>query len=367
MSSIIINGRFLVHRITGVERYAREIIGELDRIANPGEFELAVPPEVEERPTYENISVVPIGGLRNRLWEHLSFPRYVREHGAVSLNLCNVAPLPDPGIVCIHDMKIQARPGDFSRGFLAWYRLLFWNETKRAKLILTVSEFSKKEICKYYQVDPERILVIPNGWQHFERVPYDEGALAKYGLVKGKYCFSLSSMEPNKNFKWIAEAARNHPEEIFAVAGSVNETVFAGGPGFERPENMKLLGYISDGEARTLMRDCRAFLFPTFYEGFGIPPLEAMAAGCRQVVVSDTEVMHEVFGSAVRYIDPTKPSAPPGSGNSGEGLSSLPEHGPDETGTPQEPGFNEAFVLSRYSWAGSARKLYDNLKRQGFL
>lgn len=372
MSGIIINGRFLVHRITGVERYAREIIGELDRIANPREFELAVPPGVKEIPKYENISMIPVGGLRNRLWEHLSFPRYVRERGAVSLNLCNTAPLPDPGIVCIHDMKIQARSGDFSRGFLAWYRLLFRNETKRAKLILTVSEFSKKEICKYYRVDPDRILVIPNGWQHFDRVPYDEEALAKYGLVKGEYCFSLSSMEPNKNFWWIAEAARNHPEGTFAVAGSVNETVFAGGLGFERPENMKLLGYISDGEAKTLMRDCRAFLFPTFYEGFGIPPLEALAAGCRQVIVSDTEVMHEVFGDAVGYIDPTGPSVPPGSDAGADSLPLPPEHGFSEARIsssfdPASPGSEPGGPLSHYSWAGSARKLYDNLKKTGFL
>ena len=344
MSKILINGRFLVHRITGVERYAREMIGELDRMATPGEFELAVPPGVTEIPKYSNISVVQTGGLHNRLWEHISFPRYVRKRGAVSLNLCNVAPLSNPGIVCIHDMKIQARPGDFSRGFLLWYRLLFRNETKRAKMILTVSDFSKREICKYYKTDPSRILVIPNGWQHFERIGFDEGASAKYGLAKGDYYFSLSSMEPNKNFRWIAEAARNHPEQTFAVAGSVNETVFAGGIGFEQPENMKLLGYVSDEEAKTLMRDCKAFLFPTFYEGFGIPPLEAISAGCPRVMVSDSEVMHEVFGESVVYINPLEPAFNEDSAG----------------GAASEP-------LLRYSWAKSAEKLYTNLKKQGFL
>lgn len=304
LNGIIINGRFLTHRITGVERYAREICAELDKLIKPDELTMAVPPETEDIPEYKNIKVVRIGKLHNRMWEHISFPRYVKKQKAISLNLCNVAPLPDPGIVCIHDVKIKARPHDFSKKFLMWYNFLFTNECKRAKAIITVSEFSKRELMKYYDVPEEKITVIPNAWQHYMKVGYDEQALVKYGLEKNGYFFSMCSLEPNKNFKWIAEEAKKNPDKIFAVAGSINKTVFANGMGFECPENMKLLGYVSDEEAKTLMRDCKAFLFPTFYEGFGIPPLEALAAGCKNVVVSDTEVMHEIFGGYVSYINP---------------------------------------------------------------
>ena len=301
-NKIIINGRFLLHRITGVERYAHELIYELDKIVKPGVIEMAVPPETENIPKYKNIKVKKVGKLHNRLWEHISFPLYLIKREGVSLNLCNVAPLPSPGIVCIHDVKIKARPQDYSKKFLLWYNILFLNACKRAKKIITVSEFSKKEICKYYKVDPARIVVIPNAWQHYDRIGYDEKALDKYGLDKGQFFFSMSSMEPNKNFKWVAEAARKNPEMIFAVAGSINKTVFAEGLGFACPDNMKLLGYVSDEEAKTLMRDCKAFIFPSYYEGFGIPPLEAISAGCERVIVSDTEVMHEVFGEDVSYI-----------------------------------------------------------------
>lgn len=303
---IIINGRFLTHSVTGVERYAREMLLELDRLALPGEFTLAIPPEAKDVPDYQNIKAVRVGRLHNRLWEHLSFPRYVRKHRAVPLNLCNVAPLPLPGIVCIHDMKIRAVPQYFSKQFLFWYRILNHNAARRADMILTDSEFSKSEIMKYYRVDSKRIQVIPCGYQHYERIVCDEGALEKYGLERDGYYFSLSSLEPNKNFKWIAMAAKQHPERIFAVAGAVNEQIFADGLGFSCPENMKLLGYVSDEEAKTLLRDCRAFLFPTFYEGFGLPPLEAICAGAKHVVVSDTEVMHEIFRDCVSYIDPNR-------------------------------------------------------------
>ena len=341
---IIVNGRFLVHRITGVERYAREILAELDKIIAPGKVEMAIPPEVEEIPTYQNIKVVRIGKLHNRMWEHISFPLYVKKRKATSLNLCNVAPLIDPGIVCIHDVKIKARPQDFSKKFLLWYNLLFFNACRRAKKVITVSKFSKKEICRNYKVDPKRIVIIPNAWQHFERVRYDEGTLKKYGLEKESYFFSMSSMEPNKNFKWIAEKAKHNPKQIFAVAGSINKTVFADGLGFECPENMKLLGYVSDEEAKTLMRDCKAFLFPSFYEGFGIPALEALSSGRPGVVIADIEVMHEIIGDIGIYINPK---------DYREKAIESKVIGEDE----------KQIALLRYSWKKSALLLYNTIGR----
>ncbi|MCD7883007.1 MAG: glycosyltransferase family 4 protein [Lachnospiraceae bacterium] len=334
---IIINGRFLLHRVTGVERYARELCAELDKTIAPGELVMAVPPEVNDIPDYKNIKVVKVGRLHNRLWEHISFPMYVSKQKAISLNLCNVAPLPSPGIVAIHDVKIKATPQYFSKKFIAWYNLLFLNEAKRAKKIITVSEFSKREIIKYYNVEPERIVVIPDAWQHYERIGYDENALEKYGLVKKGYYFSMCSLEPNKNFKWIAEVAKRNPNQNFAIAGSINETVFAEGLGFECPENMKLLGYVSDEEAKTLMRDCKVFLFPTFYEGFGIPPLEAMSAGAKQVVVSDTEVMHEIFGDSVVYVDPMDYEA--------------------KWSVQIAPNESQNNILNKYAWKESANSL----------
>ena len=335
MQKIIINGRFLLHKVTGVERFAREMLLELDNIIIPGEIEIAIPPETVSVPDYKNISIVRVGKLHNRAWEHLSFPRYVKRENGISLNLCNVAPLLDPGIVCIHDVKIKARPKDFRISFRIWYNILFLNTCKRAKKIITVSNFSKREIEKYYNVNPKRIVVIPNAWQHYERTGYDDNALEKYGLEKKQYYFSMCSLEPNKNFSWIAKAAKNNSESIFATAGSINSTVFSEGFGFERPDNMKLLGYVSDEEAKSLMRDCKAFLFLAFYEGFGIPPLEAISAGCKNVLVSDIEVMHEVYGDAVNYVDPN---------DSTIDILGFPQHDTSE-------------LLERYSWEKSAKIL----------
>lgn len=340
---IIINGRFFTHKITGVERYAREIVSELDKIVNPGEVEIAIPAGAYDIPEYCNIKVVKVGKIKKVLWEHISFPLYVARRKGISLNLCNTAPLLFPGIICIHDVKIKAVPHFFNKKFLVWYKLIFFNATKRAKAIITVSEFSKSEIIKYYKIDSGKVHVIPNAWQHFRRVEYDERTLKKYGLAVNEFYFAMCSLEPNKNFKWIAEAACIYPERNFVVAGTINRKVFSEGLGFECPKNMILLGYIGDEEAKTLMRDCRAFLFPTFYEGFGIPPLEALSAGAKQVVVSDTPVMHEIYGASVIYINPY------------EVCTNL-----DVT---QENKIEVSDILMHYSWENSAEKLYDVLNR----
>lgn len=109
---------------------------------------------------------------------------------------------------------------------------------------------------------------------------------------------------------------------------------------------MKLLGYVSDEEAKTLMRDCKAFLFPSIYEGFGIPPLEAMSAGCKRIIVSDTEVMHEIFGDSVEYINSTSRDY-----NIDIDLKVLEK--------------DKKNVLKSYSWEMSAKYLYSLIERWG--
>lgn len=337
---VIVNGRFLLHKVTGVERYAHEILFELDKLVEQGKVVLAVPPLVKNLPDYRNIKIVRVGKLKNRLWENVSLPWFVHKNKGITLNLCNTAPLFKPGIVAVHDMKLKAYPEFFSRKFRWWYEILFRNETSRAEKIVTVSEFSKQEIIKYYHVDESRIDVIPNGWQHFARIDYDENALEKYGLEVGKYFFAMGSMEPNKNFKWVAETAKRNPGQLFAVAGALNEKVFSDGLGFDCPTNMKLLGFVSDSEAKTLMRDADAFLFPSIYEGFGIPPLEALCAGCRRVFVSDIPVMHEIFGMYADYLD-------------------IKRYFISEEKQIEYDYFK---VLNKYSWKQSAEKLYCILK-----
>ena len=120
--------------------------------------------------------------------------------------------------------------------------------------------------------------------------------------------------------------------------------VFSEGIGIECPDNMRLLGYVSDEEAKTLMRDCRAFLFPSFCEGFGMPPLEALSAGARAIVVSDIPVMHELFENGAYYINPTDSQI-------------------DLAAINQISDQTRKFVLDKYSWSKTARIVYQQIQR----
>lgn len=350
MKKVIINGKYLTQRQTGVQRYANEIVLELDKLTNKNGIVLAVPniPNFNI-PTLKNIRVVKLSPFSDVLWEQFTFPFYVIGNGGISLNLCNVAPLLSPGYCTIHDLKILSHPQFYGWEFRWWYRLLFANQTMRCKTILTVSEQVKNDIIYYYpSIDSGKIVVTPNSWQHFDRIDFDEQASAKYGLVKGNYYFAMGSLEPNKNFKWIAEVAKRNPKEMFAIAGSLNTKVFAKGLGFEFPMNMKLLGYVSDEEAKTLMRDAKAFLFPSFCEGFGMPPLEALSAGCSRVIVSDIPVMHEIFKDNAIYINPN-------------------QYDYDLDKLIANSRCDAKSVLSRFSWKESARIIYNTINNNNKL
>lgn len=343
-----VDGAFFAQRVSGIQRYSIELLAEMDRILSPGELEIAVPRNVRT-PEYRNIRVVSCGRHSGMLWEQTDYPRYLRQNGRKGLCTCNVMPLRGfSGMVVVHDVCYRARPDFYTdaRGRLsaAWHRLQYRVIAKKAEHIITVSQFSRSELQRYYGVNPDRVTVIPNAWQHMQRTEPDPATFEKWPeLHPGEYYFSMSNLLKNKNFPWVLRAAKAKPEAIFAIAGGGNLEKAAGEMGLENLPNVRYLGYVSDGEAKTLMANCKAFLFPTLYEGFGIPPLEAIACGAPRVMVSDTPCMREVYGSHADYID----------------LQTNPGNVDDVI-----PGHNAAGVLARYSWADSARLLAQLLRKE---
>lgn len=331
-----INGRFITRPITGVDRYAREIVRELDKIVPIDEVCVLLPENERpvEAPRLNNIPLISWGKKTGYAWEQLDFYSFTKKHRLLPVSLCNTAPIKNAGIVCIHDMNVRANPSYYSRRFEIAYRMLYMWETKSADRIITVSSFSKREIEKYYPVSRGKISVIHNSWQHVDRIEPDDTVFQRNGLEKDSYYFAMSSLAPNKNLKWIIESARLNPNEQFVVAGGLNTRVF-GEREIPRADNVFYIGYVSDEEAKALMKGCKGFLYPTFYEGFGIPPMEALACGS-PVAVSDTEVMHEIYGNSVSYIDPHAPCGD---------ISNL------------FISTHNAGVLDNYSWKESAERL----------
>ncbi len=335
----IIDGIFLVKRITGIQRYALEITKELDKTSKNGEIKLVVPEYCRNIPDLKKIEIVRYGKRKPRVWEQTDLVKYLKNKDADGIFFENTIPLLyKKGIVVVHDISLKANPRLFCNSLnnicsLVWRRFLYRQIFKSSMKIVTVSEFSKSEIIKYYNVEPNRISVINNAWQHMMSVPVDTSILEKNNLDHGNYYFSLATLAPNKNIRWITSAAQNHPDKIFGIAGGGNIKKVINEE-YQNLNNVICFGYVSDGEAKALMAGCKAFIFPTFYEGFGIPPLEALACGAPELILSDTPCMHEIYGNYAHYIDPNNYS---------------------DTCIDFSPLKETENILNKYSWEKSAR------------
>lgn len=348
INEYVIEGLFLTQRITGIQRYAYEITMELDKLVQKNELEIIVPQSVRKIPDFKNIKVIKYGKHDGILWQQLDVPRYLRKSKKKGIFFTNILPLfYAKGIIAIHDVSYKANPQFFTskrdRVSALWHRINYWRAAHSNMEIVTVSEFSKSEIVKYYHVNSERITVVYNAWQHMNRIKAAEDTFEKYSyLEKDNYFFSMSTLAPNKNFKWILEAARQNPNEIFAIAGGGKLKETADESGYKNLKNVFFLGYVSDEDAKTLMGNCKAFLFPTLYEGFGIPPLEAIACGAKKVIASDIPCMREIYEDEVNFVNVKNKI-----GNKNIAVNK------EVTGK----------ILERYSWRTSAWMVKENIEK----
>lgn len=343
-----INGKFLTERITGMQRYAIEMTKELDEISTQGELSIIVPASTKNIPNYKNITIVKYGGLKGIPWEQLCLPIYLYKKHMIGIHMLANAPIIKSGdVVVAHGVNNKVNPQFYktNRDKIArlWHNIVYHFYFKHSHSIFTDSEFSKREILRTYQVRDEYIHIVHCAWQHMQRVKLDESVFDRYPeLSRGNYFFSMSSVNENKNFKWIAAVAEYNKNETFAIAGGRSLQQYFDTNGIKKPDNLYFMGYVTDEEAKTLMTYCKAFLFPTFYEGFGMPPMEAMSCGA-PAIVSDTPTMREVYGDAVYYIDPYNPDV------------SLDEVLSGKVSSSYE-------LLAKYSWKTSAKEFYSILK-----
>jgi glycosyltransferase involved in cell wall biosynthesis len=343
MAKFLINGKFLAQQVTGVQRYAREILQSLDSILGECDLQISLvaPSDAKDIPDFKNIKIVKKNAKASIIWDQFLMPLYVIRERAIGIHICAVGPIFKPDVVFLHDANVYENPQWFTKKIIVWYGLVHRACAKYAKKILTVSEFSKERLKKVFKIPDDKIINVGAAWQHMLHMESDECALNKFHLTKGHFYFSLGTKAPHKNLNWVFEYAKEHLQEKFAVSGSTYSKIF-GNVDTPIPPNVHFLGYLSDAEIKSLMLNCKAFLFPSFYEGFGIPPLEAMSVGA-PLIVSDIPVMHEIFGDSAHYFDPH---------NTNVDLDEL----------LKQPVLSSAPILEKYSWEKSARKFLDSLK-----
>nr|WP_321858063.1 glycosyltransferase family 1 protein [Burkholderia cenocepacia] len=298
--------------MTGVQRVAYELTAELARIASADDApSLVVPPDHDPAAMPGGARSQAAGRLHGTLWEQWTLPRTTR--GRTLLSLCNIGPLAKRDqLLMIHDAAIFDLPAGYSLAFRLWYRFAFAILKRRARHIVTVSHFSRARLAARLGVPPARLSVVPGAVDHIDRIDADPGVLARLNLETDGYVLFVGSLAPGKNLvralAAIALMRASHPTLRFVIAGGANAKIFGVREAGLREGDpyVTWAGYVTDGELKALYEHAGCFVFPSLYEGFGLPPLEAMRCGC-PVIVSHEGSLPEVCSGAALFCDAYSP------------------------------------------------------------
>lgn len=308
MTDLLLNARFLMRQPTGVDRVATELIAALRAQTLPDQFGALAAVRPAGTPASGEtdllaLAEVSTSRLSGHAWEQLALLRTRPQD--LLLSLCSMGPvLRARQVVMMHDAQVFRAPDSYSRAFRSWYHLVQPRLGRRAAMVLTVSEHSRRELEYFDVVPPGKVRVVPNGADHILRVTADTAIFARHGLQPGGYLLAIGSLAPHKNLAMLAEAARarRNRQMPLVIAGGGNAQVF-GNAGIAPSEDVRMLGRVSDGELRALYEQAAALVFPSITEGFGLPPAEAMFCGC-PVISTTGGAVPEVCGDATLAVDP---------------------------------------------------------------
>jgi len=309
---VFINGRFLTQPATGVQRFAIELLKALDLILESDQtfsqktgFICLIPKETEDKilPQWKNILIQKCGRLNGNLWEQIELPFYART--GLLVDLCNIGPIFHFNqLVVFHDASVFAVPEAYSLAFKVKYRFIMWVLGHTARQIITDSQFSRNELAKYLRIGIEKILIISLGCEHILKSAPDYSIIEKNNLSDKPFILAVGSSSPYKNVSSLIKVINKfHSNQInLVIAGGKYSKIFKLVEESDT-ENVIRLGYVTDSELRALYENALCFIFPSLYEGFGLPPLEAMACGC-PVLSSNRASLPEICGDAALYFDP---------------------------------------------------------------
>lgn len=301
---LAVNARYQHRRIAGVERYADEISSRL---------------QLEKRFIKP---IRPLGQVAGHLWEQFVLPRLIEADEILWSPANSSAWSAANQVVTIHDASVFDHPEWFRPAFAAWTRLSWNILSKQAKAIITVSEFSKRRLGYFLKIPDEKIHVVYNGvGEPFkpQSIKSINVVKEKYGILKPYFLF-VGTQEPRKNLKALIQAwetADLNGYELFIAGAESAGHVFnvtnhshsirhAAYPFRALSVTYKSATYIPDEDLPAMYAGATAFVFPSLYEGFGLPILEAMACGM-PVIASDIPAFREIYGDAAMPVNPQEP------------------------------------------------------------
>ena len=336
-----VNARFLAHRVTGVQRYAREIATRLN-----GHPAMLAPGNGR--------------GARGHLWEQWALPRLA--NGRLLWSPCGAGPLGyRRQVVTIHDLFPIEHPEWYNAAFARWYTYMLRHLAANALHLIAVSHYTKDRIVRLLGRDPETVTVVHNGpAASIQLTGTLEAARAGAALAlpSRRYVLSLSSLESRKNLGGLLEAWRlaqpSLPDNVWLVlAGPQADTAVFGQQQLPAiPPRVHFTGFVPEEHLAGLYSGASLFVYPSLAEGFGLPLLEAMRCGLR-AVTSNNSSLPEVGGEAAEYVEPTDVRE-----LAAAILRCLPAA--NAAAAPHQASLAQA---SRFSWDVAAQRTEDVLQR----
>lgn len=313
--------RVTVAQRTGTERYSYELITALDHVASSDiHFRLYVNgrrdqlPPVSERATIHDIRLP-------RLWTHLRLgPTSWRTRPHVLFVPAHVVPLlHPPTVVTIHDVGYRAFPETHpARRRLELELTTRWN-LRAARHVITISHATKRDLINWYGADPDRITVTHHGCSSIFAPPADPRVVAAvtahYGLGQRPYLLYIGTVQPRKNLSRVIDAlaltiAAGYDLDLVIVGkrGWLSEPIERRAGELGIANRVHFTGFVADADLPALLAGALAFVFPSLYEGFGMPVVEAMACGT-PVITSNSSSLPEIAGDAALLVDPLDTNA----------------------------------------------------------
>jgi glycosyltransferase involved in cell wall biosynthesis len=290
---IVINTRSMTADLSGVQRYVGELCARL------GEKLQSVAP------------ARPLQGIKGHLWEQCWLPAKI--HSRLLWSPANTGPLCCGNqVVTVHDLASLDHPEWFTPKFSAWYRCMVPRLIRRARRVIAVSEFTKRRLVETTSADHAKIHVIPNGVDERFRPCAPDAADAirqRLNIPSARYVLSLGTLEPRKNLRgqldaWSRCVGRIPADTWLVVAGRAGPSHVFGDVNPDRiPPRVHFTGFIPDADLPMLYSGALALLYPSVYEGFGLPALEAMASGTVPIV-SNSTALPEVVADGALTVDP---------------------------------------------------------------
>lgn len=302
-----VNARFLSQPITGVQRFAIEISLQLKKILKD-EVVFVAPRNVLDNDYTKALNPLIVGKRSGHLWEQIDLCLFMRKKDALLICLCGTAPVFFKNkVVVLHDITFIRYPKTFVRSFRLFYRFLMPITLKTSKMICSVSDFSATEISNYYHYPKEKISVLYNA------IGGNFKPVLESPCNSEKYILAVSSVKENKNFSFILktfEAVLEKENDVkLYIVGDLNAKSFnsINIDWIKNNPKVCILGRVTDDELIRLYSNAIVFLFPSLYEGFGIPVLEAQACGC-PVIASNTSSLPEVLENSALLLPPNDTS-----------------------------------------------------------